>query len=256
MTMTTRVHVVPVEEDDYTRFVLDNGFVRLVEWMGDDYAPARAARISYGRESKGQEQDEKLMGYLLDHKHETPFELVVFKFHVKCPIFVARQWMRHRIASFSEISGRYTTFEPEFYIPSTGRIKSIDNKQGSQEIQDYHALKMEKGQGFSDKYPHKGDWNREVENTIETVSRQAYEMYQHLMKIGVANEMARMILPVNLYTEFYFGVNARSLMNFLKLRLHEHAQFEIREYAQRILTILRNTHPVLVRLFERSQAKS
>jgi thymidylate synthase (FAD) len=251
--MKSRINAIPVEENEFCKHVLDKGFVRLVEWSGDDYAPARAARISYGRESKGKEQDEKLLGYLLDNRHDTPWEMIWFKWHVKCPIFVARQWMRHRSNSFNELSGRYTTFEPEFYIPVRGRIKSIDNKQGSVEVTDYQAMKEERGEEFAQKFPFKGDWNQDVISTIEGVSQHAYEMYEHLIRIGVANEMARMVLPVNLYTEFYYAVNARSLMNFLSLRLHPHAQLEIREYADRIMTILQYTHPVMMRLFLKNQ---
>lgn len=195
--------------------VLDKGFVRLVESMGNDLSIVQAARVSYGQATKGEEQDRKLLSFLSEHQHGTPFEMVQFKFHVKCPIFVMRQWIRHRIGSFNEISGRYAELKDEYYHPLSWRKQDIKNKQGSSEnIESSKSM-------FSDSL------------LIKTVD-ETYHCYRKLLSLGIAKEMARMVLPVNFYTEFYWCVNARSLMNFLKLRLDSHAQFEIQEYARAV----------------------
>ena len=192
--------------------VLDKGLVRLVDFMGGDQGVVDAARVSYGGKSKGQDADRKLIAYLLKHKHETPFEHAVFKFHVKCPIFVMRQWIRHRMASYNEVSARYTEVKDEFYIPAKWRAQDIKNKQGSMAAPalDHAAL------------------TKKFEAQIEA----ALATYRELLAAGVARELARMVLPVNAYTEFYWTVNARSLMNFLSLRADIHAQWEIQQYAE------------------------
>lgn len=197
--------------------VLDHGFVRLVEMMGSDAGIVEAARVSYAGTSKGEEKDRKLLGYLMQHQHMTPFEHAVFKFHIKCPIFVARQWFRHRMASYNEISYRYTQVKDEFYIPSRWRAQDIKNKQGSVTAPnlDHAAL------------------TRSLQEAIE----KAKAVYEEMIKAGVAREMARMILPVNIYTEFYFTVNTRSLMNFLSLRADKNAQWEIQQYAEAMVDI-------------------
>ncbi len=203
--------------------VLDKGFVRLVEFMGGDLGVVDAARVSYGGASKGEEADKKLISYLLAHAHLTPFEHAVFKFHVNAPIFVARQWFRHRFAAYNEISYRYTQAKDEFYIPAAWRAQDRKNKQGSIETPslDHEALTKE----FAEEI------------------RRASRLYEEMIAAGVAREMARMILPVNLYTQFYWTVNARSLMNFVSLRADEHAQWEIRQYAQALADIFRRTMP-------------
>ena len=192
--------------------ILDKGFVRLVDFMGGDQGVVDAARVSYGGKSKGEEQDRKLIAYLLKHKHETPFEHSVFKFHVSCPIFVMRQWIRHRMASYNEISARYTEVKDDFYIPTHWRGQDVKNKQGSVAAPalDHAALTK----------------------VFEAQIRSAMDAYKKLLAAGVAREMARMVLPVNGYTEFYFTINARSLMNFLSLRADVHAQWEIQQYAE------------------------
>ncbi|MBI4370357.1 MAG: FAD-dependent thymidylate synthase [Elusimicrobia bacterium] len=192
--------------------VLDKGFVRLVEFMGGDRGIVQAARVSYGQGLKGDEKDRKLVGYLIQHGHLSPLEHAVFKFHVKTPIFVMRQWIRHRMASYNEWSLRYSETPDEFYAPQAFRKQDIKNKQGS-----LNASNEINQQELIAQY----------EKTIE----QAYKTYKDLMAAGVAREMARMVLPTALYTQFYWTVNARSLMNFLVLRAEEHAQWEIREYA-------------------------
>ena len=192
--------------------VLDKGFVRLVDFMGGDQGVVDAARVSYGGASKGAEADKKLISYLLKHSHLTPFEHAVFKFHVSAPIFVARQWFRHRFAAYNEISFRYTEVKDYFYMPASWRGQDKKNKQGSMASVELdqaalHAL-----------------FAKQVEAALAA--------YKSMIDMGAAREMARMVLPVNLYTEFYWTVNARSLMNFVALRADGHAQWEIQQYGE------------------------
>jgi thymidylate synthase (FAD) len=209
--------------------ILDKGFVRLVDVMGDDMAAVEAARVSFGKKSKGPEQDKALIKYLWENKHETPFEHIVFKFHIKCPIFVARQWFRHRIASYNEISFRYTEAPEEFYIPSTWRKQDTKNKQGSIE----------------------GDLpGTHLSRVLAIFCNEALKKYRQCLDAGVAREMARMFLPVNIYTQFYWTVNARSLMNFMALRSDKGAQWEIRQYSQAIEKIFREKCPWTYEAFQ------
>ncbi len=194
--------------------VLDKGFIALVDFVGGDEMVVRAARISYGKETKGVDQDKKLIKYMMEHRHGTPFEHSLFIFHVKAPIFVARQWFRHRIGSFNEISGRYVEYEDDFYIPKKLRIQHPKNKQASI----YGDIPGED----------------ELISLYEEVVRKSYEVYKRFLQAGVAREISRTILPLSLYTQFYWSVNPRSLMNFINLRASEDAQEEIREYAKRI----------------------
>lgn len=203
--------------------VLDKGFVQLVDFMGGDQRAVDSARVSFGSTSKGEARDRKLIAYLLAHNHITPFEHCVFQFHIKCPIFVARQWMRHRIASYNEISARYTEVKDEFYIPETFRAQDTVNRQGSVTGGALDNARL-----------------REI--YIKAVEA-SYAAYRELLKAGVAREMARMTLPVAQYTQFYWSVNARSLLNFLSLRLDSHAQYEIREYAAVMRDIFRKKMP-------------
>ena len=202
--------------------VLDRGFVRLVDFMGGDLAVVQSARVSYAAESKGEEADRKLINYLLKNDHMTPFEQSVFKFHVSCPIFVMRQWIRHRMASYNEISGRYTEVKDEFYIPTVWRGQDVKNKQGS----------------VAANVPHE-----ELTRLLDSQVRACYETYQKLLKLGVAREMARMILPLNGYTQFYWTINARSLMNFISLRADIHAQWEIQKYAEALASFFEGKMP-------------
>jgi len=203
--------------------VLDDiGFVRLVDHMGGDNAVVQAARVSYGKGLKGEEADKKLIGFLLSNRHTTPFEHTSFKFHVKAPIFVARQWFRHRMASYNEISGRYTEMKDEFYIPETFRAQSKTNKQGSVE----------------------GDLNHLwCSNKLKKSCEEAYVVYEGLIKSGVAKEMARMVLPVNIYTEWYWTLNAHALMHFIRLRSDGHAQWEMRQYSDTIFHMWEKVMP-------------
>lgn len=203
--------------------VLDKGFVRLVDSMGGDQGVVDAARVSYGGKSKGEDADRKLIAYLLKHQHMTPFEHAVFKVHVKTPIFVMRQWIRHRMASYNEISARYTEVKDEFYIPKRWRAQDLKNKQGSVAAPtlDHAALTAQ--------------FDAQIKACMGT--------YQDMLKAGVARELARMILPVNAYTEFYWTVNCRSLMNFLILRADVHAQWEIQQYAEALLGFFKAKMP-------------
>jgi thymidylate synthase (FAD) len=185
--------------------VLDKGFVELVDVFGGDRAAARAARISYMSKSDP-EGDKRLIELLMMKGHESPFEHIVFTFQVKAPIFVARQWFRHRIGSFMERSGRYTKFDEEFYVPSDERAK-----------------------GF--------------EEMMKTQMSSSFETYKKLLQGGVKKEVARMVLPMSLYTQWYWTVNARSLMNFLNLRADKHAQYEIQQYALAVAHFFKSTCP-------------
>lgn len=203
--------------------VLDKGFVRLVDFMGGDQSVVEAARVSYASGSKGEIADKKLIHYLLKHDHMTPFEQSVFKFHVSCPIFVMRQWIRHRMASYNEISGRYTEVKDEFYIPGVWRAQDVKNRQGSVSAENIDCA--------------------ELTRVFEEQTRACYETYQRLLKMGAAREMARMILPLNGYTQFYWTINARSLMNFTALRADAHAQWEIQKYAEVVAAIFKDKMP-------------
>jgi len=209
--------------------VLDKGFVNLVNFMGDDLAVVASARVSNGitleEASKGQENDQKLINYLMKHRHGTPFEHTAFTFFVKAPIFIAREWMRHRVGSFNEQSGRYTEFDPEFYVPDRFRQPAEINKQGSEFINDPHADK----------------W---LQTHIETISLNSFDSYKFLLNRGVARELARLVLPLNMYTQYYWTVNARALMNFLNLRCGEDAQWEIRQYAEAIKEMFEEKMPM------------
>ena len=202
--------------------VLDRGLLRLVDFMGGDQAVVQAARVSFGQGTKGEEKDRKLIRYLIRNGHETPFEQAIFKFHIKCPIFVARQWFRHRWASYNEISGRYTEMTYEFYLPEKFRTQEKKNYQ-------YTDL----NEGISKK------WNERLERFY----RETYQLYEDMLADGVAKEQARIVLPLALYTQFYWAVNTRSLMNFLKLRTDIHAQYEIRAYANVIAEIFKEKMP-------------
>ncbi len=210
--------------------ILDHGFIRLVDFMGGDLAVVQAARVSLGKGITNTVRDKKLVDFLMANHHETPFEHSVFKFHIKCPIFVARQWFRHRMASYNEISGRYTEMEEQIYLPERLRTQKAQNYQ-------YQLLEEEKNRDFLQK--------------IGQLYQEAFTLYQELLENGVAKEHARIILPAALYTQFYWTINARSLMNFLVLRLDIHAQEEIRLYAKVISRTFRQKMPWTYEAFDR-----
>jgi thymidylate synthase (FAD) len=219
-------------EAEWESRVLDRGFIRLVGMLGGDDAVVQSARVSFGSGSKGEEKDRRLIAYLLKHGHETPFEHAVFKFHVKCPFFVARQWFRHRWASYNEISGRYTTFdEGEMHLPDGLRVPDQANRQGST-----------------------GRLGAEQEQELLAVMKAHQEgtwaLYRRLLEAGVAKEIAREVLPLSTYTQFYWTVNARSLMNFIRLRAEQHAQYEIRLYAVAFMEVFRLKMPWTYEAFQ------
>lgn len=209
--------------------VLDKGFVRLEDRMGGDLSVVRAARVSYLSEPKAPEDDQKLIAFLLKHNHGTPFEHAVFQFHIKLPIFVARQWIRHRMSSYNETSFRYREAPEEFYIPLKWRAQEIKNKQGSVQ---------------SDDLPH-----AEMSEKLVAHGEASMQLYRELIRGGAAREMARMVLPTNLYTEWYWTVNARSLMHFIALRSDSHAQWETRQFSHALASIMRDTMPMTWKSF-------
>jgi thymidylate synthase (FAD) len=216
--------------------VLDHGFVRLVDHLGDDLSIARAARVSYDaawRAGEDEGSDARLIRYLWKHKHTTPFEAVEFQFEVKAPIFVFRQWHRHRTWSINELSARYRELPEEFYIPNPAIIgeQSKSNKQGRQE-----------GGNISSRAD-------EVDGLIWQC-KQAFVTYHLLLICGWPRELARMVLPLNTYSHMFAKVDLRNLFGFLDLRLDPHAQFEIRQYAKAIVELIRPIVPVAVAAWE------
>lgn len=228
--------IVPEAEEilDKEFKVLDKGFVRLVDYYGSDARIVQAARVSYGEGTKTVSQDGALIDYLLRHQHTSPFEQVVFTFHVKMPIFVARQWVRHRTGRMNEVSGRYSIMKDEFYIPQKEDIcaQSKNNKQGRANE------------------PFKNEKAEQIQNELLLGQKKSYEEYSKLLDEGVAREIARINLPLSLYTEFYWQMDLNNLFRFLKLRLDSHAQLEIREYAKVILELVRKVCPLAVNAFE------
>lgn len=205
-----------------TEKVLNEGFVSLVDRMGDDYSILRAARVSTGNEAaKGEKKDRGLIRYLYRNQHLTPFEMVNMTFHVKLPIFVARQFMRQRTFSYNEFSARYSVMPNEFYVPEGFRLQSRKNHQASE-----GTLDTEKNVEYIDSYL--------------TTLQQTEMLYDRFLEDGVAREQARAILPVSQYTQFFFNADLRNLFHFLELRLSTHAQTEIRLYAEAILNILKS----------------
>lgn len=216
--------------------VLDKGFVRLVDYLGGDARIVQAARVSYGEGTKSYREDAGLIDYLMRHEHTSPFEQVVLTFHIKVPIFVARQWIRHRTARVNEVSGRYSIMKDEFYVPAAGDLaeQSPDNKQGRLDT----PLAESKAE--------------QVTSLLIAGQKQAYEDYQSLVDAGLAREIARINLPLSLYTEWYWQIDLHNLFRFLMLRLDSHAQKEIRLYAQVILEITRKVAPAATASFERN----
>ncbi|MDR0525225.1 MAG: FAD-dependent thymidylate synthase [Spirochaetaceae bacterium] len=229
--------VVPAAEAalDVEFPVLDKGFVRLVDYLGGDPRVAQAARVSYGAGTKSPQEDAGLIDYLLRNRHTSPFEQVVLTFHVKMPIFVARQWVRHRTARLNEISGRYSTLGEECYLPGPEDVapQSTVNKQGRS------------GETFSP------ETAEQIRQALAEGQKQAYQAYRGLLEQGVARELARISLPLSVYTEMYWQIDLHNLFHFLELRLHPHAQTEIRRYAEVLLDLVRRVAPLSAESFER-----
>lgn len=239
-------HTVPeMEEILYKPFpVLDHGFVRVVDYMGDDSAIVQAARVSYGRGTTKTRQDQGLINYLMRHWHTTPFEMCEIKFHIKMPIFVARQWLRHRTASVNEYSARYSILAREFYVPAAEHLaaQSTSNRQGRGD-----TLLPEQAQ--------------EVLQILTSDSQQVYDHYEYLLnsnmegeildpsRVGLTRELARMNLTLNYYTELYWKTNLHNLFHFLRLRADSHAQYEIRVYAEVMLDLVKKWVPYAYEAF-------
>lgn len=219
------MQLIKTSEDTYVT-PNSTGFVRLVNSMGTDLAVVRAARVSTGNETLTLgDREVKLIKYLMKHRHTSPFEHVVFTFHVKAPIFTARQWMRHRTGSFSEKSARYSEMEDDFFVPEEFSTQSKTNKQASSA-------------------PLPTDMQDDAFYVFHSAYMRAYDAYRDLLHLGVSREEARMVLPVNLYTEFYWTVNLHNLLHFVGLRMDKAAQKNIREYAVAVFALAREVAPV------------
>ncbi len=240
-TKTKRATSFGMEENLFLAHeVLDHGFVRVIDYMGNDSSIVQAARVSYGEGTKKSRDDKALIHYLMRHWHSTPFEMCEVKLHIKLPVFVARQWIRHRTANVNEYSARYSILDKEFYIPEPKNLasQSSSNNQG------------------------RGDTlgKVEAENIISTLKRDSlrcYENYEDMLsqegKKGLARELARMNLPMNIYTQWYWKTDLHNLFNFLRLRNDKHAQFEIRVYAEKICEITKSWVPLAYEAFEEYQ---
>ena len=225
--------------------VLDHGFVRVIDYMGDDAAVVQAARVSYGRGTRKTSEDAGLIRYLMRHRHSTPFEMCEIKFHVKLPIFVARQWIRHRTASVNEYSGRYSVMDREFYIPAPEQLaaQSASNRQGRGDVlqgaEAEQVLALLRADAARN-YDHYQIMLNEAEGDGEV----------ELERQGLARELARMNLTLNYYTQWYWKINLHNLFHFLSLRADPHAQHEIRVYAEAMLEMLRAWVPLCAAAFE------
>jgi len=218
---------------DQTIPVLDHGFVRLDDAMADDLSVVNGARVSFARRKEElDESDEGLIRFLMRERHGTPFEHNAFRFHVRCPIFVAREWFRHRVGSFNEFSMRYARASDEFYVPAAEDVRTQVGKPGSYSFE-----------------PVGDELAEATRQKLQEVYETAFRAYEQLVELGVAREVARAGLPVGAYTEFYWTVNARSLMNFVSLRNSETAQREIRRYAEACERFLEEEMPATYAAF-------
>lgn len=217
--------------------VLDHGFIRVIDYMGDDAAIVQAARVSYGAGTKHVQNDEGLIRYLMRHWHSTPFEMCEIKLHVKLPVFVARQWIRHRTANVNEYSARYSILDREFYIPAPEQLaaQSTVNNQGRGEVL-------------------QGEEAARVLELLKSDANRAYDHYEAMLsqdgQQGLARELARMNLPANIYTQWYWKVDLHNLFHFLRLRADPHAQYEIRVYAEAIAACVKDWVPLAYAAFE------
>ena len=224
--------------------VLDHGFIRVVDYMGDDSSVVQAARVSYGKGTKKVSTDAGLIKYLMRHWHSTPFEMCEIKYHVKLPIFIARQWIRHRTANVNEYSARYSILDKEFYLPAPENLatQSQNNRQGRGDVLE-------------------GEQAKQVLEILKKDAEQTYNNYETMLnerydgtvieenRIGLARELARMNLTLNTYTQWYWKTDLLNLMNFLRLRADLHAQYEIRAYADSMLDILKKWVPITYEAF-------
>lgn len=244
--LTRRATVPALEEILYEPVsVLDHGFVRTIDYMGDDAAVVQAARVSYGKGTKKVSDDAGLINYLLRHRHTTPFEMCEIKFHIKVPIFIARQWIRHRTANINEYSARYSVLDREFYIPSLDQLasQSTQNHQGRGDVLD-------------------GAEANEVLQILKEDSIRNYDHYVEMLnedpdgnkidedRNGLARELARMNLTLNAYTQWYWKIDLHNLLHFLSLRADAHAQYEIRVYADAMLETVKRWVPITYNAFQ------
>ena len=242
---TKRVTAPELEKILYEAIpVLDHGFIRVIDYMGEDTSIVQAARVSYGKGTKKVSTDSGLIKYLMRHWHSTPFEMCEIKYHIKLPIFIARQWIRHRTANVNEYSARYSILDKEFYLPSKENLaaQSSTNRQGRGEILE-------------------GDQAENVLKLLKNDAEQTYRNYETMLnekydgsKIdessnGLARELARMNLTLNTYTQWYWKTDLLNLMNFLRLRADHHAQYEIRTYADKMLDTLKKWVPITYEAF-------
>ena len=223
--------------------VLDHGFVRVIDYMGNDTSIVQAARVSYGEGTKKSRDDKSLIFYLMRHWHSTPFEMCEVKLHVKLPVFVARQWIRHRTANVNEYSARYSILDNEFYIPKSENLasQSSSNNQGRGDVLE-------------------GEEANKVIQILKSDSLRSYKSYEKMLskenKKGLARELARMNLPTNIYTQWYWKTDLHNLFNFIRLRNDLHAQYEIRVYAEKIAELVKNWVPFAFEAFEQYQLNS
>jgi thymidylate synthase (FAD) len=217
--------------------VLDHGLVRVIDYMGDDSAIVQAARVSYGAGTKHVQNDEGLIRYLMRHWHSTPFEMCEIKLHIKLPVFVARQWIRHRTANVNEYSARYSILDREFYIPEPSQLaaQSVINNQGRGEVL-------------------QGEEAARVLEILKSDAARSYDNYEAMLsqegQAGLARELARMNLPMNIYTQWYWKTDLHNLFHFLRLRADAHAQYEIRVYAEQMARITADWVPLAYAAFE------
>ena len=244
-TTTKRVTAPELEKILYQALpVLDHGFIRVIDYMGDDTSIVQSARVSYGKGTKKISTDSGLIKYLMRHWHSTPFEMCEIKYHVKLPIFIARQWIRHRTANVNEYSARYSILDKEFYLPTPENLaaQSKSNRQGRGDVLE-------------------GDQAKEVLELLKNDAEKTYNNYEMMLnerfdgstidenKKGLARELARMNLTLNTYTQWYWKTDLLNLMNFLRLRADSHAQYEIRAYAELMLDTLKKWVPVTFEAF-------
>ena len=272
---TRRATVAAVEEILYQPLkVLDHGFVRVIDYMGDDAAIVQAARVSYGRGTKRTRDDQGLINYLMRNAHTSPFEMCEIKLHVKLPIFVARQWIRHRMANVNEYSARYSVLDSEFYTPPDGRmaVQSQSNRQGRREPRPGDQpqlfssgpppsrLSSDQGEILS------AQAAARVRQVLKEDALRSFEVYRSLLNenedgqeidadtMGLARELARIGLPLSTYTQWYWKTDLHNLLHFLALRADAHAQWEIREYARVILDVVERWVPLTANAFHSYRA--
>ena len=248
--LTKRVVAPKLEKVLYKSFkALDHGFVRVIDYMGNDSSIVQSARVSYGKGTKQLNKDKSLINYLLSHRHSTPFEMNEIKFHVKLPIFVARQWIRHRTANVNEYSARYSILDNEFYIPNPKELKpqSKTNNQGRSGDLDENEKKM-------------------YMKVLRENSKDSFEKYNFLLnqdddevnhkRQGLTRELSRIVLPLNSYTQWYWKIDLHNFMHFLALRFDEHAQYEIRVYAEIMMNIMKKWVPLTYEAFLKNRLDS